>query len=293
MIHIARLLPIRVWVALSLVLPSLSAEAVETLPLHAENSISRRAAPTGGGIISVLTQQDGTIVGTVTDAGGRGLPGVTLTLSGPAQRTVVTDPEGRYRLTGLPPGTYEVQAELDAFAAEAVGRIEVAAGSTVTIDITLPLVIAEEITVRGTPPGRYHVDSTNSATRTNVPFIKLPRAVVAIPEQIILDQAATDISEVYHNVSGVHQEDGFGGIRDDYNIRGFRRSQTYEDGHRLSFDGRIVMTNVERVEVLKGPASLFGQVRPGGIINVIASGLSRLPAATCRRPMGSTGSVEA
>ena len=222
---------------------------------------------------------EGLIKGRVVDADGRPLPGVTVTLSGPVLRTVVTDPDGVYRLTGLRAGTYEVQAELEAFANEAVADIEVTAGGTVTIDITLPLGVAEEVTVVGTPPARYHVDSSNSATRTNIPFIKLPRAVVAVPEQIIIDQAATDIAEVYHNVSGVFQEDGFGGIRDDYNIRGFRRAQTYEDGHRFAFDGRVVMSNVERVEVLKGPASLFGQVRPGGIINVI----TKRPQPVARR----------
>ena len=42
------------------------------------------------------------------------------------------------------------------------------------------------------------------------------------------------------------------------------------------------MSNVERVEMLKGPASLFGQVRPGGILNVITKRPNRLPAVTRR-----------
>ena len=242
-------------------------------------TVPRAVAPAGAGVSAGVGQQAGTIAGVVTDDAGSGLPGVTVTLTGPVLRTIFTDAEGGYRFTGLPPGTYEVLADLDAFATEAVGDVEVVPGSDVTVDIVLPLAVSEEVTVRGTPPGRYHVDSTSSATRTDIPFIKLPRAVASVPEQIIIDQAATDVSEVYHNVSGVYQEDGFGGTRDDYNIRGFRRAQSYEDGHRLTFDGRVVMSNVERVEMLKGPASLFGQVRPGGILNVI----TKRPQPVARR----------
>ena len=242
-------------------------------------TVSRSATPAAAGVGAGVGQQDGTVAGTVMDDRGGVLPGVTVTLTGPVLRTIFTDAEGGYQFTGLPPGTYEILADLDAFATEAVGNVEVVPGSDVTVDIVLPLAVSEEVTVRGTPPGRYHVDSTNTATRTDIPFIKLPRAVASVPEQIIIDQAATDVSEVYHNISGIYQADGFGGTRDDYIIRGFRRARGYEDGHRLAFDGRVVMSNVERVEILKGPASLFGQVRPGGILNVI----TKRPQPVARR----------
>src|SRR5687768_5268022 len=63
--------------------------------------------------------QTGTLTGTVTDASGAVLPGVTVTATGTAliggARTAVTDENGVYRFPALPPGTYTVSAELSGF----------------------------------------------------------------------------------------------------------------------------------------------------------------------------------
>ena len=58
--------------------------------------------------------QTGTIDGTVTDAQGGGLPGVTVTLTGPQNtRTEMTDEEGKYRFALLQAGAYVVNATLE------------------------------------------------------------------------------------------------------------------------------------------------------------------------------------
>src|SRR3954470_629795 len=61
----------------------------------------------------------GQIQGTVTDAQGAVLPGVSLTLrnteNGTA-RSTVSEGDGQYRFAGLQPGTYELKAELQGFA---------------------------------------------------------------------------------------------------------------------------------------------------------------------------------
>lgn len=58
------------------------------------------------------------IAGVVADAQGGVLPGVTLTARNAETgftRTVVTEGDGRYRLAGLPPGRYDLRAELQGF----------------------------------------------------------------------------------------------------------------------------------------------------------------------------------
>src|SRR6185369_448944 len=64
--------------------------------------------------------QTGTgIIGTVSDASGAALPGVTVTVTGPALQVpsmvAVTDTRGEYRISPLPPGTFTVTFELQGF----------------------------------------------------------------------------------------------------------------------------------------------------------------------------------
>ena len=64
--------------------------------------------------------QTGTIAGQARDAQGGALPGVTVEVTSPALiekvRSAVTDDNGRYQITSLPVGTYEVTFTLQSFA---------------------------------------------------------------------------------------------------------------------------------------------------------------------------------
>jgi hypothetical protein len=64
----------------------------------------------------VTAPERGVIIGTVTDAAGQRLPGVTVIIrTTTGVRTVVTDAQGRYRMAGLPLRTYRVVADLTGF----------------------------------------------------------------------------------------------------------------------------------------------------------------------------------
>jgi hypothetical protein len=67
-----------------------------------------------------LAQQTGAVGGTVRDAQGGVLPGVTVTASGgaTAPRSAVSNEQGTYSITGLPPGTYSVVFELAGFSSQ-------------------------------------------------------------------------------------------------------------------------------------------------------------------------------
>jgi hypothetical protein len=75
-----------------------------------------------------------TLTGTVTDASGRALPGVTVDLSRPAEantvRTVTTDQNGRYRIDKVLPGVYVLTMRLPGFAS-AIRDIEIGDGGPV------------------------------------------------------------------------------------------------------------------------------------------------------------------
>ena len=117
-----------------------------------------------GGIAPVAAQvEQGRLVGTVKDAQGGVLPGVTITATSPAligQRTAVTEVDGRYLLTNLPSGTYAVRFELQGFQPFLRQNIAITQGSTLTVDSTLEVAtLAETVTVTGDSP---MVDTTTT-----------------------------------------------------------------------------------------------------------------------------------
>ncbi|AZQ83754.1 TonB-dependent siderophore receptor [Colwellia sp. Arc7-635] len=128
----------------------------------------------------------------------------------------------------------------------------------------------EVITVIGTNQKRYTVESTESLTGFPVDFLDLPRVVNIIPEQVVLDQKITDLSEALRNSPGISLGDGFGGTNDDFLIRGFRRNTVYRNGFRRATNFKTNLSNVEYTQVVRGPASItYGQVEPGGLVDVV------------------------
>jgi hypothetical protein len=93
------------------------------------------------------------IRGTVKDASGGVLPGVTVTAKDTDTsfvRTVVSDPTGSYQISNLSPGTYEVVAELSGFRRFLQTKIPLSVGQDALIAITLELgELSQEVTVTG------------------------------------------------------------------------------------------------------------------------------------------------
>ena len=95
--------------------------------------------------LTALAQRTtGDIRGVVTDESGAVLPGVTVTLRGPGvpgAPTTVTNESGIYRFPNLPPGAYQISAELQGFATKTQTGIPVALGATVDVDVQAPTMI--------------------------------------------------------------------------------------------------------------------------------------------------------
>src|SRR3989442_15151972 len=91
----------------------------------------------GAAAAQTVSATMGAIDGRVTDNTNAVLPGVTVTISGPAMmgtRTATTNEEGAYRVAAVPPGTYAVVFELDGFAPLKRTEIRVDLGFTVTLN---------------------------------------------------------------------------------------------------------------------------------------------------------------
>jgi Carboxypeptidase regulatory-like domain/TonB dependent receptor-like, beta-barrel len=91
---------------------------------------------------TLAAQTTGTIGGVVQDASGGVLPGaaVTVTNTGTAlARATVSGADGRYVIPALPPGTYELRAEMVAFKPHVTRGVELAVNETLTLNVTLQL----------------------------------------------------------------------------------------------------------------------------------------------------------
>ncbi len=110
----------------------------------------------------------GTIVGTVSDTSGAALPGVNVTLKGPAvvgAQSGVTNERGFYRFAALPPGDYTLSFVLSGFRTVNRPDVGVALGATVEENVSLPVGgLSEELTVTGDKPV---VDATGNQVSTN------------------------------------------------------------------------------------------------------------------------------
>lgn len=116
----------------------------------------------------------------------------------------------------------------------------------------------------------YGADLSSSAGKMPLELMKTPQAVQVIPEQVLQDFQPIFLDDVLRAVSGVNQTNTFGNTSDGVTIRGFQPNAYFRNGVR-TLASRNLTPSTERVEILKGPSSLlYGNVEPGGLVNVIS-----------------------
>ena len=114
-------------------------------------------------------QTTGAVRGRVVDPDGAPLPGVTVTVRGDGliggQRTATTSVNGGYNFSGLPPGSYTLEAQLAGFRGFTQEDVRVSLGSATVVNFTMELsAVQETVTVTGEAP---IVDTTSSSVSTN------------------------------------------------------------------------------------------------------------------------------
>ena len=145
-----------------------------------------------------------------------------------------------------------------------------------------------EVVVTGERDG-YQVQNATTATKTDTPLRDIPQSIQVIPQQVIQDQQVTRISDVARNVSGVSLQGSYGANTDAYIIRGFVTFNSLRNGFQAG-DNYIDPNTIERVEVLKGPASvLYGQFEPGGVVNYVTKQPLATPYYASEFTVGSYG----
>ncbi|RUR84722.1 TonB-dependent siderophore receptor [Chlorogloeopsis fritschii PCC 9212] len=127
-----------------------------------------------------------------------------------------------------------------------------------------------ELVVTGEQDG-YRVEEASTATRTDTPIRDIPQSIQVIPREVLKDQGTIRVRDALQNVSGSTNAGYYQGFSEYLSLRGFN-ANLFRDGIRSyqDFGGLIETADIERIEVLKGPASvLFGDAPPGGLVNLV------------------------
>ncbi|WP_280374861.1 TonB-dependent siderophore receptor [Pseudomonas sp. BN515] len=117
----------------------------------------------------------------------------------------------------------------------------------------------------------YKATESRSALKIDAPLRDIPQTVNVVPESVIKDKGAQSLEDVLKNVPGVGLSNG-DGQRDQVTIRGFSAiGDMFIDGMRDDALYFRDLSNIERVEVIKGPAAvLYGRGSSGGLINSVS-----------------------
>lgn len=117
----------------------------------------------------------------------------------------------------------------------------------------------------------YRATRSVTATRLDTPLDELPVPVQVLPREVIEDINATRLEDVVRLSTGGAIGNDFGGVSELFLVRGFESSVVRNGAAEpLGAFQQTDTANIERVEVLRGPASaLYGQGAPGGVVNVV------------------------
>jgi iron complex outermembrane receptor protein len=169
---------------------------------------------------------------------------------------------------------------LTTLAISGMARAQTQNSSEIQLDAIEVVGAAEQA---GGPVDGYIARRSDTATKTDTPLIETPQSVTVVTRDQIDDQGAQSVGQGLRYTANVLPETRLSSGRyDSIFIRGFGGSGTnagfvnFLDGLRLQRGVNFLVPAIEpygleRIEVLRGPAAvIFGQVKPGGIVNMVS-----------------------
>ncbi|MGG7664148.1 TonB-dependent siderophore receptor [Dyadobacter sp. BHUBP1] len=215
------------------------------------------------------------IAGSVSDAAtGSAIAGATVTLIGTGTGTV-TDSAGQFSMQGR--GTIQVS-----YMGYKTARLQ-ASPDYMRIELQSATSQLQTVEVTGRAAKDYNSDYSFSATRVSALNKDIPQSIASITKELMADRQAFQLADAVKIASGVIPSSYY----NQYTIRGISQNEEGQivNGMRTRqyYFLQPLTTHIERVEVIKGPASAtFSSVDPGGSIHLV----TKKPLANERREVG-------
>ncbi|MEH6656307.1 TonB-dependent receptor [Leeuwenhoekiella marinoflava] len=232
--------------------------------------------------LSLLSAQSTSIRGKIVDSDGIPLFGATVMLSENTGTTA--DYDGNYSFSNVASGEYILKVSFLGFEPQQK-KVSLNGQKELQFNFTLnpSSEQLQEVEITGRSEKSYKNNVTFAATKTATAIKDIPQAVSYVTKEVFADQQAYRVNDVIKNISGVNMYSYY----DDFTFRGFRSGATYINGLRVVglFGPEPLLANIERVEVIKGPASaMFGNSIPGGVMNRV----TKKPLAQDRKAINFT-----
>lgn len=141
---------------------------------------------------------------------------------------------------------------------------------------------ADEIVVIG----EANRTAATTATRVPVEALATPYTISVVPGRVIEESGSRTLADALRYAGTVGGTDNFGNAGEFFSSRGFQLangSNYFRDGIRYRKFGQMPLYDIERIEILRGPASiLYGALEPGGVLNIVSRSPSDRFAARAR-----------
>jgi iron complex outermembrane recepter protein len=220
-----------------------------------------------GSIKNLPAQQS--IKGVVTTVDGKAAEHVSIFLK-EVNKGAISFEDGSYRISNVPVGEYTIVASFTGLQT-IEKKIKVSENETVTTNFVLTENSKElnEIVIA------YFRGVNDKATvfgKSSIKPMDLPQAIATVSEVVIKDQQAQRLSDVVKNVNGVYLGTTRANTQESFFARGYSFSSTnmFKNGSRVNSGAMPEVSSLESVEILKGGAAiLYGNVAPGGVLNMV------------------------
>jgi iron complex outermembrane receptor protein len=240
--------------------------------------------------LPAAAQPTGRVSGTVIDATGGALAGVTIALRGPVNRDTETGMDGRFAFERLSDGQFDLTARRDGFAT-LTRAFRLSRGESATFSLTLAVLALEQVTVTASRTGERDLQA-------------VPMAVSVLPASELQRAEARTVEDIAGRAPSVTfaQNTGFSQLT----IRGIGTnavfagsdpsSAVYVDGVYLARPAMVLtdFVDLERIEVLRGPqGTLYGRNVVGGALNLTTRSPTNELEASARLTAGELGTLRA
>jgi iron complex outermembrane receptor protein len=217
-------------------------------------------------------QNAASVSGTVKTADGKPLEGVTVSVTELKLATSTND-RGEFRFKRLPAGTHRITAKYLSLQSDAK-EVAVSAGQNTQLDFVMveTLQQLQEVSISSGRTKTIASKRSDYIARMPLKNLENPQVYTVISKELLKEQVSIDIVNAIQNTPGaVAYTFPAGGVG--IAFRGFVSGVNARNGMETSASrSSLDISNVERIEVLKGPSgTLFGAAVSsfGGVVNLV------------------------